>query len=55
LQGTRPEDALAEDDILSDSVAFALDPAGMAQAEQPVLPQIDLPHPYYYREMFCRN
>src|SRR6266850_654584 len=32
-------------------LAFALNPAGMAQ-RKPVLPQIDLPHPYYYREMY---
>jgi len=32
-------------------LAFALNPAGMAQ-RKPVLSQIDLPHPYYYREMY---
>jgi len=51
LQGTPPEDALAEDDISLILLAFALNPAGMAQ-RKPVLPQIDLPHPYYYREMY---
>src|SRR5712664_3587357 len=32
-------------------LAFTLNPAGMAQ-RKPVLPQIELPHPYYYREMY---
>src|SRR5436309_2604157 len=32
-------------------LASALNPAVMAQ-RKPVLPQIDLPHPYYYREMY---
>jgi len=32
-------------------LAFALNPAGLAQ-RKPVLSQIDLPHPYYYREMY---
>ncbi|PYT50479.1 MAG: hypothetical protein DMG44_06280 [Acidobacteria bacterium] len=32
-------------------LAFALNPAELAQ-RKPVLSQIDLPHPYYYREMY---
>src|SRR6266403_2337545 len=32
-------------------LAFALNPSGMAQ-RKPILPQIDLPHPYYYPEMY---
>jgi TolB protein len=32
-------------------LVFALTPAGEAQ-RKPVLPQIDLPHPYYFHEMY---